>query len=66
MTSKELKEAFINDSPVFFKGAQYAKIVGIGFRKEDKTGKIIETATLADLCGRSEVTVLAKDIELCS
>jgi hypothetical protein len=64
MTFKELKEAFMNDSPVKFRGAEYKKITCLSFKK-DREGHVIETATLIDPCGRSEVTVLGKEVEQC-
>ena len=64
MTFKELKEAFMADSPVKFRGAEYEKITCLSFKK-DREGHVIETATLMDRCGRSEVTVLGKEVEQC-
>lgn len=64
MTFKELKEAFMNDCPVKFRGAEYKKITCLSFKK-DREGHVIETATLIDHCGRSEVTVLGKEVEQC-
>lgn len=64
MTFKELKEAFMADSPVKFRGTEYEKITCLSFKK-DREGHVIETATLIDRCGRSEVTVLGKEVEQC-
>ena len=52
------------DSPVKFRGAEYGKITCLSFKK-DREGHVIETATLIDHCGRSEVTVLGKEVEQC-
>jgi hypothetical protein len=65
MTYKELKDAFMNDSPVKFRGARYPSIEVITLRKDRKAQAFIITATLADPCGRSEVTVFGKDVQPC-
>lgn len=64
MNSKELRDAFIGETPVKYQGAIYKKINCISFLKS-KEGNIIEHATLVDLCGRSQVTVPGKDVESC-
>lgn len=65
MTYKELIGAFNNDVPVVFRGAKYLSIEAISLRKKRKEKVVIVSATLADPCGRSEVTVLGKDVEPC-
>ena len=64
MNSKELRGAFIDETPVKYKGAIYKKINRISFLKS-KEGNVVEHATLVDLCGRSEVTFPGKDVESC-
>ena len=64
MTSKELREVFIHELPVRYQGSVYKKVSRISFLK-DKEGSIVESATLIDICGRSEVTVPGKDVMPC-
>lgn len=70
MTVKELKEAMIQRCPVEFNGITYTKIVRISFELfrefEKDEDHITYTATLADKSGRSEVTVLGKDVQRCT
>lgn len=63
MIFKELKETFMSGCAVMYNGSEYQKIKRISFEKFD--GRVIETATLVDKCGRSEVTVQGKDVQPC-
>ncbi len=70
MTVTELKEALLKKCPVECKGIEYEKVVRISFElfREFETDEdhITYTATLADKCGHSEVTVLGKDVQSCA
>lgn len=70
MTVKELKEALLGRYPVECKGIVYARVVRVSFElfREFETDEdhITYTATLADKCGHSEVTVLGKDVQRCT
>lgn len=69
MTVKELKEAMLKKYPVVCKGIKYEKVARISFElfREFETDEdhITYTATLADKCGHSELTVLGKDVQSC-
>lgn len=69
MTVKELKDALLEKCPVECKGIKYTRVVRISFElfREFETDEhhITYTATLADKCGHSEVTVLGKDVQRC-
>lgn len=70
MTVTELKESMLKKCPVVYKGIKYEKVVRISFElfREFETDEdhITYTATLADKCGHSEVTVLGKDVQSCA
>lgn len=70
MTVKELKEAMIKRCPVEFNGMKFTRIIRISFELfrefEKDEDHITYTATLADKSGRSEVTVLGKDVQRCT
>lgn len=63
MTLKEAKEAFLNERRVVYDGSFYNRIIRISFEK-DRHKNIIETATLEDKCGRSEIKVRISNISL--
>lgn len=65
MNFKELKEAFITECPVMYRGAKYSRIERISFQK-DKDKRIVVTATLRDVCGHSEVTVIGEEVQPCT
>ncbi|MCM1363069.1 MAG: hypothetical protein NC235_14410 [Clostridiales bacterium] len=64
MTVKELKEALFEKCPVEYKGMKFTRIIRISFELDGE--RFINTATLADKSGRSEVTVLGKDVQRCT
>lgn len=69
MTVKELEKALLGKYPVECKGIKYTRVVRISFElfREFETDEdhVTYTATLADKCGHSEVTVLGKDVQRC-
>lgn len=64
MTVKELKEALLEKCPVEYKGMKFTRIIRISFELDGE--RLINTAALEDKCGRSEVTVLGKDVQRCT
>lgn len=64
MTVEELKEALFEKCPVEYKGMKFARITRISFELNGE--RFINTATLADKNGHSEVTVLGKDVQRCT
>lgn len=63
MTVKELKEALLDKCPVEYKGMRFEKIIRISFELDGE--QLINTATLADKCGHSEITVFGRDVHRC-
>ncbi|MCM1009171.1 MAG: hypothetical protein NC485_14880 [Ruminococcus flavefaciens] len=70
MTIKELKEALLDRCPVEYKGMKFTRVVRISFELfrefDNDEDHITYTATLEDKSGRSEITVLGKDVQRCT